>query len=422
MAEWRSLSKYDRSVRALSRPKHNFLPYGRQLIDDEDIAAVAEALRGDFLTTGPAIEQFEAALLEAVGGEFAIACSSGTAALHLAALALELAPGDAVVVPSLTFLATANAVRYVGGEVVFADIDPESGQMLPRHLEEALRRPGGEKSRAVFPVCLTGAISDPVALAAAAGDCRIVYDACHALGTTYRSDAGVVSVGNCQDADMATFSFHPVKTIALGEGGAVTTNNSALAERLRLMRNHGMTRAPDDFVNLEMAFDLNGDPNPWYYEMAEPGFNYRLTDIQCALGLSQIGKLDVFSARRRTLAAKYRDCLQPIAPYVRPLETPDGCDPVLHLFSVLIDFAALDIPRSKVMNELRKMGIGTQVHYIPVHKQPYYRQRYGDITLPGVDAYYDRTLSLPLFAGMSDDDIDRVVQALAEVLQLQTKL
>ncbi len=399
-----------------------FLPYARQTIDKADIAAVADVLGSDFLTTGPMVEKFEGALAETVGSRHAVACSSGTAALHLAALALGVGPGDRVVVPAVTFLATANAVRYVGGEVVFADINPETGQMEGGQLSAALATADGAKARVIFPVCLTGATADPSALENAAAGREVVYDACHALGTSYLSGNQRGTVGDCRHSALATFSFHPVKTIALGEGGAVTTNDDILAERLQKYRNHGMTRDAAQFVNTDMAFDGEGEANPWYYEMSEPGFNYRLTDIQCALGLSQISKLDAFSTRRRALAARYVERMAPLAPLVRPLAVPPGCEPVLHLFVALIDFSALKTERAQVMKKLRSQGIGTQVHYIPVHKQPYYRDRYGDLDLPGAEAYYARTLSLPLFAGMTEDDVDRVVATLADTLGLAKEI
>jgi dTDP-4-amino-4,6-dideoxygalactose transaminase len=216
---------------------------------------------------------------------------------------------------------------------------------------------------------------------------------------------------------MACFSFHPVKTIATGEGGMTTTNDEGLAERLRLFRNHGLTRDPDAFTLRSMSFDVGGEPNPWAYEMQALGYNYRLPDILCALGTSQLAKLDRFTARRRALARRYRDRLAPLAPMVRPVTPPPGCDPALHLFVVLIDFEAAGIRRKAVIDGLRARGVGSQVHYIPVHRQPYYRDRYGEFDLPGADAYYARCLSLPLFAGMVDDDVDRAAEVFAEVLR-----
>ena len=399
-----------------------FLPYARQLIEEDDIAAVAEALRGDWLTTGPTVAAFEAALCEATGAAQAVACANGTAALHIVALCLDLQPGDRVVVPSITFLATANAVRLAGGEVVFADCDADSGLMEASHLSEALERaaaqPGGPV-KAVFPVHLTGQCADLPALAATAERHAIVVadDAAHAIGSRYRTAAGGFSpIGDGRLAAMTSFSFHPVKTIAMGEGGAVTTNNDRLAERLRRLRSHGMERELALLQNAGLAFDADGKANPWYYEMPEIGLNYRVTDIQCALGLSQMKKLSRFVARRRALANRYDSQLAPLAPLVRPIARSAAAEAAWHIYPLLIDFEAARVSRAQVMQGLKAAGIGSQVHYIPVHLQPYYRKRYGALRLPGAERYYARTLSLPLFAGMCDADVDRVVEALRETL------
>jgi UDP-4-amino-4,6-dideoxy-N-acetyl-beta-L-altrosamine transaminase len=380
------------------------LPYGRQTIEDDDIAAVAAALRSDFLTTGPLVESFETAFAERVGARHAVACANGTAALHLAMLALDVQPGDVTIVPSITFLATANCARYVGAEVVFADVDPDSGLMTPGTLAEALKRVGGGKLRAVLPVHLRGDVADLPGLGALAGDAGavMVEDAPHALGTTMTFGNVTERAGDARHSAMATFSFHPVKTIATGEGGMVTTNDAGLAERLRLMRSHGMVRP--------------ADADPWWYEMPEPGFNYRLPDILCALGLSQLAKLDRFVARRRAVAKAYETALAPLAPLVTIAARPAWSDPVLHLMCVLIDFAAAGITRRQLVDALRERGVGSQVHYIPVHRQPYYQQRYGDLALPGAEAWYARCLSLPLYPGMADGDVARVAEALKAVL------
>jgi UDP-4-amino-4,6-dideoxy-N-acetyl-beta-L-altrosamine transaminase len=388
------------------KPPEGVLPYGRQTIEDDDIAAVADALRGDFLTTGPLVERFEQAFAETVGARYAVACANGTAALHLAMLALDVQPGEAVIAPSITFLATANCARYVGAEVVFADVDPQSGLMTPETLDQALGRLGGRRLRAVLPVHLRGDTADLPRLSAMAGEAGavLVEDAPHALGSTMTFGNVAERAGDARHSAMATFSFHPVKTIATGEGGMVTTNDAGLAERLRVMRSHGMVRP------------AGGDP--WVYEMPEPGFNYRLPDILCALGLSQLGKLPRFAARRRALAKAYEAALAPLAPVVRLAERPPWSDPVLHLLCVLIDFEAAGRTRRQVVDALRAQGVGSQVHYIPVHTQPYYRNRYGPLRLPGAEAWYTRCLSLPLFPGMSDEDVSNVVEALRSALGL----
>jgi UDP-4-amino-4,6-dideoxy-N-acetyl-beta-L-altrosamine transaminase len=381
------------------------LPYGRQTIEDDDVAAVAAALRDDFLTTGPRVEAFETAFAAKVGAAHAVACANGTAALHLAMLALEVQPGEACIAPSITFLATANCARYVGAEVVFADVDPESGLMTPQTLRAAMGRLGGRRLRAVLPVHLRGDVAELPALAALAAEAGavLVEDAPHALGSTMRFGQTAEQVGDCAHSAIATFSFHPVKTIATGEGGMATTNDPRLAARLRTLRSHGMVR-PEGC-------------EPWWYEMPEPGFNYRLPDILCALGLSQLSKLDRFAARRRALATRYQARLAPLAPLVRIAASPDWSDPVLHLMVALIDFEAAGRSRREVMDALKAREVGAQVHYIPVHRQPYYRARYGALELPGAEAWYARCLSLPLYPGMADEDVDRVADALAAALR-----
>ena len=380
------------------------LPYGRQTIEDDDIAAVVEALKADFLTTGPTVEAFELAFAEKVGARHAVACANGTAALHLAMLALRVQPGEVVIAPAITFLATANCARYVGAEVVFADVDPDSGLMTRETLAEALTRLDGRKLRAVLPVHLRGDAADLPGLAALASDAGavLVEDAPHALGTTMTFGNVAERVGDVRHSAMSTFSFHPVKTIATGEGGMVTTNDPALAERLKVLRSHGMVRPEGS--------------EPWWYEMAEPGFNYRLPDILCALGLSQLAKLDRFAARRRALAKAYGTALAPLQPLIRLAARPAWSDPVLHLMCVLIDFEAAGRTRRQVVEALKARGVGSQVHYIPVHRQPYYRDRYGELALPGAEAWYARCLSLPLYPGMADSDVAKVVDALRDAV------
>jgi UDP-4-amino-4,6-dideoxy-N-acetyl-beta-L-altrosamine transaminase len=388
--------------------RERFLPYGRQTIEDDDVAAVAAALREDFLTTGPLVAKFEAVFAEKTGAEHAVACNSGTAALHLSALALDLKAGESAVVPAITFLATANVARMTGAEVVFADVDADTGLLTAETLDAARRRGAGARHaiRAAFPVHLSGRLCDMKALAAAADGMALVEDACHALG--------VHEIGAARYSDAACFSTHPVKTIATGEGGAVTTRDGEMAARMRRLRSHGMMHDVARFEHRDAAFD-GETVNPWYYEMPEIGWNYRIPDVLCALGISQLAKLDRFHARRCEIAALYERLLAPLAPAIRPVSQPDEVHG-WHLYVVNADFRALGTTRARFMKALRDEGIGTQVHYIPLHWQPYYRRRYGEMSLPGAESYYSRCLSIPLFAGMRDEDVERVVSALTRIV------
>ncbi|HNB26559.1 MAG TPA: UDP-4-amino-4,6-dideoxy-N-acetyl-beta-L-altrosamine transaminase [Alphaproteobacteria bacterium] len=398
-----------------------FLPYGRQSIDADDLAAVSEALRGDYLTTGPTIGKFEAAFAEFVGARHAIASNSGTAALHLACMALDLKPGEAVVVPTLTFLATANAARFCGADVVFADVDPDNGLLTAKTLEAAIARAGGKyRLRAVLPVHVNGFVADMPAIREVADrhGLDVIEDACHALGSVHPAGNGVMArSGDCTLSRMACFSLHPVKTMTTGEGGVTTTNDDGLAERMRLLRNHGMTRDPAAFKIAAQARDRDGGVNPWYYEMHALGPNYRITDFACALGLSQMRKLPRFVARRREIAALYDRLLQALEPAICPVWVADRRqNPALHLYAILVDYNLIGKSRAQVMAELKAQGIGTQVHYLPVHRQPYYRELYGDLDLPGSTRYYDRVLSIPLYPDLTDADVERVVEALGSVI------
>jgi UDP-4-amino-4,6-dideoxy-N-acetyl-beta-L-altrosamine transaminase len=387
-----------------------FLPYGRQTIGDDDIAAVASALHADFLTTGPRVQEFENAFAVATGARHAVACNSGTAALHLAALATDLGPGDAAIVPTLTFLATANVVRMTGAEVVFCDVDPQSGLMTEATLAAAIDQAGkkGLRPKAALPVHLNGNLCDMLALSQAGGktNLMLIEDACHALG--------IDGIGATAHSSMACFSTHPVKAIATGEGGVVTTRDESTARRMRRLRSHGMVHDAAAFELPEMASE-GGEANPWYYEMPEIGWNYRLPDVMCALGLSQLAKLGQFHARRLEIAALYDRLLRPLAPLLTPVLR--GVAHGLHLYVALIDFAAIGTTRARFMQALRAERIGTQVHYIPVHLQPYYRLRYGAQDLPGANAYYRRCLSLPIFPSMSDDDVHYVSERLTALVR-----
>lgn len=392
------------------------IPYGRQSIDEADIAAVVKVLRGDWLTQGPNVTAFEEALADRVGAKHAVAVSNGTATLHIACMAADLGPGDAAIVPSMTFLSTANAARFVGAEVAFADVDPDTGLMGVEHAEAAAEQAvkAGLTPKVVMPVHFAGQSAPGVAAAETLG-LTLIEDAAHAIGTSDVRSGAPVPVGACEAGGMASFSFHPVKTIATGEGGAVTTSDDELARRLRLYRSHGMTREPQALLDRDAGFD-DGEPNPWYYEMQALGFNYRLTDLQSALGVSQLTKLDRFVDRRLEIVDAYDRAFALNDGPIRPIgRSPIAARTGWHLYILLIEFERVGKSRRQVMAELRAKGVGTQVHYIPVHSQPYYVERYGRHSLPGAEAFYSRCLSLPLYPAMTDDEVERVTGAVLDV-------
>jgi len=395
--------------------------YGKHFIDQEDIDAVLDVLRDGLLTCGPMVPRFEKSLADFVGAKHALACSNGTAALHMATK-LSISSGQAAIVPSITFLATANAVCYNGGEVIFADVDPNTGLMSPQHFEQALVEAKEHDVTTVIPVHLAGQCENMEEIAAIARhhSITVIEDACHALGSKYISASGdSYPIGNCHLSDMSVFSFHPVKNIATGEGGVITCNNDKFTEKLQKMRSHGMLRDTEDFIDLDAALDSKGSPNPWYYEMQELGFNYRLTDIQAALGLAQLEKLTRFTKKRQELRDYYNQLIKSYAPLLKPTQSLSCSEPAWHIYTVLIEFDELNRERSEVMHSLKKRGIGSQVHYIPVYRQPFYVKRNGNISLEGAENYYQRTLTLPLFYSMSFKDVDYVVEQLINLLGIK---
>ena len=390
------------------------LPYGRHQIGEDDIEAVVEVLRGGELTSGPKAAEFEAAFAMKVGAKEAVVCSNGTTALHLAVMAAGLGPNDKAIVPTITFLSTANAVRMTGAEVVFADVDPDTGLLTTETVIAAYEKAGGPV-KAILPVHLNGQCVDmpKIFQVAKKNNSAVITDCCHALGAEY---AGGGRPGDGQYEDMACFSLHPVKSIAMGEGGMITTSSKEFSKRMRLLRSHDMKRGAEDRLLNDLSFDAQGNANPWAYEMHELGYNYRAPDILCALGLSQLNKLDQFITRRRVIAALYEKALARLDNIVRPIPRTEIAKSAWHLYPVLIDFDALGKERATVMRELLSLGVGTQVHYIPVSDQPYYRNRYGLQKFPGAQSYYGRVLSLPIFPAMSDDDVTVVVLALEKIL------
>lgn len=398
---------------------HKILPYGRQTIEDDDIEAVIYALKGDYLTTGPITAEFEAEFSKKVGSKHAIAMNSGTSGLHLAMVALGIGPGDAVIVPSVTFLATANCVEYVGAEVIFADVNPRNGLMELSHIEAVFSANPDKRIKAVIPVHLNGQTTDLEALNlfAQKHDLYVVEDACHALGGVFIGQDGVVNpIGNSSFSDITMFSGHPVKTIAMGEAGILTTKHDKIAEKLKLLRSHHMEKRPDHLTNTSLAFDTDGQLNPWYYEMAEPGYNFRCSDIHCALGLSQIKKLDRFVKRRQELVSYYLQEILKFSPLITPIEHTKFGACGWHLFPVLCDFQKIELTRRTLMEKLAEKGVLTQVHYIPVPLQPYYQKKYPDTNIPGALRYYEQVLSLPLFPSMDSDDATHVIKTLSSIV------
>jgi UDP-4-amino-4,6-dideoxy-N-acetyl-beta-L-altrosamine transaminase len=385
-----------------------FISYGRQSISTADIEAVCDVLRSDFLTQGPAVPAFENATAGRCGAKFAVAMNSATSALHLACLALGIGPGDRVWTSPVTFVASANCVRYCGAEIDFVDIDPATYNMSPEALAEKLERAEreGKLPKVVIPVHLCGRSCDmkPIRALADKFGFRIIEDASHAIGGSYGKDP----IGSCRYSDIVIFSFHPVKIITTGEGGMALTNDAALAERLNLLRSHGITRDAE-----KMTQKPDG---PWYYEQIALGFNYRMTDIQAALGLSQLENLETWVARRRALAARYSETLAPL-PLITPA-TGENDQSAWHLYVILLRDDA-PIGRRGLFDALRADGIGVNVHYIPVYLQPYYRAlgfNAGDF--PASEAYYRRAISIPLYAGLTDDQQAYVTGRLAKHCRL----
>ena len=389
------------------------IPYGRHFIDEDDIKAVVDVLRGAPLTQGPMVERFERAVADYVGARHAVAVASGTAALHLAAQVAGVGPGNTLVTSPITFVASANAGRYLGADVAFADIDAASVNMSPDSLKNVLAH--HKNVKAVIPVHFAGLPCDMPALKQLADQAgaTVIEDAAHALGATYPDGK---RVGCCAHSAMTIFSFHPVKAIAAGEGGMITTNDDRLYRHLLRLRSHGINKLDDPWLCPEQAV-TGTEPNPWYYEMQELGFHFRITDLQCALGLSQLGKLEGFLARRRALVARYDSAFAGLA-HCRPAQQEGRERSGHHLYVLRIEFAALGITRGHFMNTLRAQGIGTQVHYIPVPAQPYYRalgtrpENY-----PVANHYYEQAVSIPLYYALRDEQQDEVIAAVKALVR-----
>ncbi|WP_235356969.1 UDP-4-amino-4,6-dideoxy-N-acetyl-beta-L-altrosamine transaminase [Bacillus alveayuensis] len=387
-----------------SHVRLTYLPYGRQWIDEEDIAAVVEVLRGDYLTTGPYVSEFEQAVAQYVGAKYAVAFSNGTAALHGACFAAGIGKGDEVITTPMTFAASANCVLYQGGTPIFADIDARTYNIDPNKIEEKIT----DKTKAIIPVDFTG---QPVELdrileIAQKHHLVVIEDAAHALGATYKGR----KVGSI--SDMTMFSFHPVKHITSGEGGIITTNNEEYYEKLLQFRSHGIIREKEK---------LNEYHGPWYYEMQFLGYNYRITDIQAALGTSQLKKIDKFIEFRRKYVAMYNKAFQDIDEVITPFQHEDG-ESSWHLYIIRLNLDKLTASRREIFEALQQQNIGVNVHYIPVHLQPYYQQLgYQKGICPKAEKLYEEIITLPLFPAMSEEDAHDVIKAVKRTIDYYKK-
>ena len=384
--------------------RKTLLPYGHQSIAEEDIQAVVNVLRSDWLTTGPKVAEFEEAFAAWVGAKYAVSFTSGTAALHGAAFTAGLKPGDEAITTPMTFAATANCVLYQGATPVFADVSPDTLNINPEQVAARIT----PRTRAILPVDYAGHPADLDAIQELASEhgCIVIEDACHALGAEYKHrPCGSVS-------DMTVFSFHPVKHLTTGEGGMVTTDRADFAETLRRFRNHGISSD---------ARQRQTD-NKWHYEMVLLGFNYRLTDIACALGLSQLKRLEENLSRRREIAARYAAAFSDLEGVTVPAVRA-GVNPAWHLYPIRLNLEKLTADRGQIFRALRAENIGVNVHYIPVHLHPYYRDRFGDRTgeYPIAEDAYGRLISLPMFHGMTDEDVTDAIRAVGKVVDRYTR-
>ncbi len=397
-------------------PSSEIIGYSRQCIDDSDIDSVTEVLKLSHLTQGGKVGEFEKALCEYTGAKYAVAVSSGTAALHIACLAAGLKEKDEFITSPNTFVASANCGVYCGARPVFADIREDTYNIDSEKIKEKIT----SKTRIVIPVHFAGQICDMEEINDIVREKQIQYkekifiieDASHALGSAYKGS----KAGSGVYSDMTVMSFHPVKHITTGEGGVVFTNDDRIYKKLKIFRSHGITSNEDDLVFKDQAYGPNG-LNPWYYEQQALGFNYRITDIQCALGISQLKKIDYFFRRRRRIAEAYNNAFADNKLIKAPFESP-GCFTNWHLYVVQIDFNTLGIDRADIIKRLKDKGIGTQVHYIPVHTQPFYRKNFGTNwgDCPRAEAYYKKCLSIPIFPAMSDKNIAQVIKSFSEVI------
>lgn len=393
-----------------------FIPYAVQYIDEDDVRCVTEALRSAYLTTGPAVDKFEKKICGVTGAAYAVAVANGTAALHLASLAL-LNPGDEVLTTPNSFVATSNSIIYSGARPVFTDI-LENGNIDLEQCGKILEADSEKRIKAVFAVHFSGnpVDQDKLRNLREKFGVKILEDCAHSLRAVFAGGSGTpVRAGSCDNSDCSILSFHPVKHITTGEGGAITTNSAKIYNKLLLLRTHGINRTA--FVNKEMAFDEKGNPNPWYYEMQELGFNYRITDFQCALGVSQLDKVDKFVAARRRTAQKYDEYFKGCA-NIAPLYPYDGASSY-HLYIVKIDFKKIGLTRAEFMKKLKEKNIGAQVHYIPINRQPYYRSLgYGTEQNIRMDDYYSKCLSIPMYFSLSEEEAAYVAENILKLTKV----
>jgi UDP-4-amino-4,6-dideoxy-N-acetyl-beta-L-altrosamine transaminase len=389
------------------------IPYSKHYIGEDDIQAVIDVLRSSNLTQGPKIAEFEQAVADYVGVKYAVAVSHGTAALHLAAIITGVGPGKSLVTSPITFVASANAGLYVGAEVLFADIDPDTVNISPAAIKQVVQAHGNVQ--AIVPVHFSGLPCDMSAIKTIADEtgAAVIEDAAHALGASY-SDG--TKVGCCSHSLMTIFSFHPVKSIATGEGGMITTNDEAVWHRLLKLRSHGINKGTDSLIYPEQT-DKDGLQAQWYYEMQELGYNYRITDIQCALGMAQLSKINKFISRRRELVKRYdQEFLN--EPNCRPAQMVGRGQSAHHLYVLRVDFEKIGMSRQRFMDSLRKKGVGTQVHYIPVPLHPIYRQLGNEADkYKNAMEYYNEAISIPLYYSLQDDEQTHVIASIKKLLR-----
>lgn len=373
-----------------------FIPYGRHCIEDDDIEAVSKALRRDYIATGPGIAEFEEAFAKYVGVKYAVALSSGTAALHACCFAIGIQPGDEVITTPITFAASANCVLYCGGSPVFADIDPDTYNISPEEIEKNIT----EKTKAIIPVHFTGqpCDMDRIHKIARKNNLFVIEDAAHATGAEYHGE----KIGSL--SDMTIFSFHPVKHMTTCEGGMVTTDNEDLYKKIKAFRAYCITKEPELLEDKE--------DGPWHYEMQGLGYNYRISDVLCALGISQLKKVDLFVKRRREIAARYNEEMRNFEHIILPYQA-EGCNSSWHLYTILIKNGK----RREAYQRLKEAGIGVDVHYLPVYKHPYYQKHgYREVKCPNAESVYDQILSIPIFYKLTDKEQTYVIKQIADLV------